>query len=200
MQGLRDRWYAYVPTLLAFVGGMSPMLMFIVIALPVEPYVRMQLVDRILLIVLPLAGASWAFFFIWTAWGVPWIDAGNDRLRFKRSPREYWHGQRFQIWAPCALLTIVGVTFATQSPVSDWLQRGWWTWETRETWGAVIAAIALVVGIGTYWFQKCVKRRLIRMLRRRQLCFDCGYDLRGNPAAESCPECGARTPRTPPLS
>jgi hypothetical protein len=35
-----------------------------------------------------------------------------------------------------------------------------------------------------------LRSRKRRSRRRRGLCAACGYDLRGNPSAKACPECG----------
>ncbi len=60
----------------------------------------------------------------------------------------------------------------------------------RERFFTVPYWLAAIVCGGSGW-RICAKPRLIRSRRRRGLCVDCGYDLRGTPGR--CPECGHTT-------
>jgi hypothetical protein len=52
--------------------------------------------------------------------------------------------------------------------------------------------VILLVLLPLWWslLRAIVRRRQRRIRKRRGLCEQCGYDLRGSPAANACPECG----------
>ncbi|MCG8511969.1 MAG: hypothetical protein MI741_22355, partial [Rhodospirillales bacterium] len=43
---------------------------------------------------------------------------------------------------------------------------------------------------GCVWAIRLTHKRFERTIRRMMVCYRCGYDLRGNPTAVMCPECG----------
>jgi len=64
-------------------------------------------------------------------------------------------------------------------------------WQLRLTaWVLfILAAVTAAFTLLAVWLSGIARRRLLRVVAQRHLCFNCGYDLRGNPAAP-CPECG----------
>jgi hypothetical protein len=54
----------------------------------------------------------------------------------------------------------------------------------------------LIFAIKPTWSLIAWRRRVRRL--RKHLCIKCGYDLQGNPDAESCPECGVGVERREP--
>lgn len=52
--------------------------------------------------------------------------------------------------------------------------------------------LAALVLLPAWWFllMTVIRWRRTRTRRRRGLCTECGYDLRGNPSSAACPECG----------
>lgn len=58
----------------------------------------------------------------------------------------------------------------------------------------VMFTLWLSLCIGSIVTTVLVRRFTPRLAKRRRICFPCGYDLRGNPEATTCPEWGAVVP------
>ena len=59
---------------------------------------------------------------------------------------------------------------------------------------SVLSLGGLLLFIPSLVISPKLQPRMVALARRRMLYFDCGYDLRGNPDAMECPECGAGVP------
>lgn len=71
---------------------------------------------------------------------------------------------------------------------------------TSRYWAAHAPAWAVVTPL---WIPLVIRlARPLRALRRRRrgLCPACGYDLRGTPGADRCPECGHAAANAPPVA
>lgn len=195
MPRLRDRWYAYVPGIILFLGGLPLVLFSFVIrfidGLPLAFDIKVNLVLQFSSIAVVVTTASVCCFLGWASWITPWMDAGNLRLRFKKmSPRKWWEWTRILIWMPSWFSASLGFTTAFLLPVYDWLTTGNWLWDMQQVWGMAGMVLAGVIGVWCYWYEPRVKRRLCHTLKARRLCFACGYNLRGRRGAQHCPECG----------
>ena len=60
-------------------------------------------------------------------------------------------------------------------------------------WLALLVAIAPMALLGLHLSKVC-QRLLAEACFKRHICYNCAYDLAGNPDACSCPECGATIP------
>jgi hypothetical protein len=66
-------------------------------------------------------------------------------------------------------------------------------WRWREPMAHIWGIGCLIAGVmlaGGWWVHRRITDNIFLAARQR-LCENCGYDLRGNRAATTCPECGA---------
>jgi len=72
----------------------------------------------------------------------------------------------------------------------------WWFWYYPGWSGFAVAVplwfLFLLFAIKPTWSLVTMRRRKQRLQNVAKPCVNCGYDLRGNPGAEVCPECGAK--------
>lgn len=124
-------------------------------------------------------------------WLCPYFASGDDAFEFNRPPRRAAKDLKFMIWilplSSCltgALLIAASLLINGSSKIiSDLILKGITT-----------LAAGLVIAIPSFWVSKRLRPRMIAMTRRRLICFECGYDLRGNDDATTCPECGVAIP------
>ncbi|QQE12173.1 hypothetical protein JD969_01465 [Planctomycetota bacterium] len=57
--------------------------------------------------------------------------------------------------------------------------------------GLITSGIGSFISVVMWPYAKWLMKRFRRMYRKKMVCFECGYDLRGNADAVNCPECGA---------
>lgn len=178
-------------------GALLPLaLLTLMPSLPISPALQAQWLAAWLPVAGALSFTSCGALLIWLSWLTPWLDAGNRRLRFKHAPADWWKAARLSIWTPSALISVTGFSVGLALPVHDWLHTGNWLWGALERWAMAGLALAGAASVWSYWLQRATKRRLLATLGRRQLCFTCGYDLRGSMKVKGCPECGTPTPLT----
>jgi hypothetical protein len=151
------------------------------------------------------AAATFKWSNQWLAWitrpgviiGAPWLcwlctyyEAGNPFVRPKLKPATCAIWLRRIVWAPPVLLLFL--CLADAAVIVLWVTRvnipvGPATIIIRI--GAYVLATGLAVGV-SWKLWPVVLKRYQRSILRMSMCFRCGYDLRGNPSAEICSECG----------
>lgn len=121
-----------------------------------------------------------------------WVRAGDREAIWKLSPKSM--NQSFKTYAmvPASFCVLAFVTW----PV---LVLIFWMFELEYIFPitpdhllprlATILVAALVAFVLGRWAVKRLHIRFLANLRDRQICYQCSYDLRGNPLA-TCPECG----------
>jgi len=126
----------------------------------------------------------------WLCWLCTYYEAGNPFVRPKLKPAICARWLRRIIWAPPILLA--ALFLADVVVMVLWVTR---IGVTVDSMAIAVPLVAYLAGISAAVF---ISWRLCRSIVRRyrksiadmSLCFACGYDLRGNPGAEVCSECG----------
>ena len=126
----------------------------------------------------------------WLCWLCTYYEAGNPFVRPKLKPVACALWLKRIVWAPPILLAAL---FLGDAAIM-------YLWVTRVNagfdWATV--AIPLAAYLAGFGVAAAVSWRLCRVVVRRyrkavadmSMCYGCGYDLRGNPQAEICSECG----------
>jgi hypothetical protein len=145
-----------------------------------------------------------ATLLLWSFWCCPYLEAGTLTPRWTRlTPRRALRVLRWAVWVPAVFLTLAVVV----PWLVDWAASPYYTYGggshprspyalRRLTLGEWMA-LGLVMPVipCTLWLSRSIRGRLLRTVGRKLICFECGYDLRGNPSGLSCPECGAKIAR-----
>ena len=141
----------------------------------------------LLLYLLPvIAGA------LWIAWGRPLFESADHSVPFKTVPHRAFRRVRLGIWLPSCFV----VTYLLLVPASDQIhwRSQWGQWDEvglREALPlyATMFAAGLVFSLFAPRVARHVRSRMVGKARALQICYACGYDMRGKPDGP-CPECG----------
>ncbi len=142
--------------------------------------------------------AAWIFLplgigtigVIGITWISPYIGSSDASYLFISSPKETVRFFKLLIWAvpssvavsaPCILIceAVFPSDLTTTQIVSISL---------------VYSILAITSCVISYYLSKPIASNVRALAITRQLCFECGYDLRCNPDTSACPECGAEVP------
>ena len=126
---------------------------------------------------------------VWLCWVCPWLEAGDWRAAWPLGRRRHERILRACVWAPVGVLFVCG-SLVVLVPLADLGSRGVWVWDRDSWFWILLACIAVLLTPWAWWLNRQVKRRCDATLALRTTCWRCGYDLRGNPDAGACPECG----------
>ena len=126
---------------------------------------------------------------LWFFWLCPWLAANDRHATWARHPQQYARGLPAIVWFPVGACWLSATAFAVLN-VSDRLTNGQWAWEEDAWWLACSLIAGVLLLPWTWWLSRQVQRRFRATMALRGTCWRCGYDLRGNPAATACPECG----------
>ena len=124
--------------------------------------------------------------YLWLWWLCPYLEAGDPVLVRRVPLHKRLRVLRVELAAPALTFTLAGCLIGS---------RTFWADRTAWSGGLVLlisGAVSTVLGLILYW---PVSARLKRTLAAGPCCPQCGYDLRGNPQAETCPECGQKVER-----
>ena len=186
---MRRRWYWIVGGVLMVL----PMLLLPVVSVGVSQPGGAATVMRWLgpsihvAVVLLLVGAAWFF------WLCPWLEAGNEQALWPRGPEGRHRELKLIPWFPAGACVGLAICFVLAN-VWDRVTVGRWTWREHLLSPACLAVPLLALLLPwTWWLSRQVTRRFQATVARRGTCWRCGYDLRGNPDATMCPECGEAT-------
>lgn len=135
-----------------------------------------------------------AIAFLWQAYGINYLEAGDIRMLWRQAPHREWRRVKGNLWAPPVILTAVSlgclisvlVVTIGSDPDRDF---------------AFLAAVGFLVfllgaaasGYASIILQPKIERRFRRNLRIRRICWRCGYDLHAC-VTPACPECGEPIP------
>ncbi|WP_432797076.1 hypothetical protein [Poriferisphaera sp. WC338] len=120
----------------------------------------------------------------------PYFASTDDSLIVKGTPRKFTKNH-------IRVTQYIGITSISISVIiflSAYFQR-----KNHASWrdiNPMIYAAVIFLIVGFIWIIACIpcrrflEKRFRQTFAKRRLCFDCGYDLRGNPHATTCPECG----------
>jgi hypothetical protein len=124
-------------------------------------------------------------------WLCPYFASGDDAFEFNRPPRRATKDLEFVLWILPISVCIWGVLLIVASLLLNGLAD-----INRDLilHGIILLAASFAMAIPNRWVSKRIGPRMIAMTRRRLICFECGYDLRGNADATTCPECGEAVP------
>jgi hypothetical protein len=117
------------------------------------------------------------------------IDTALSRLRVQRwplftPPARFSFGQRYN--ANFAPNFSTGLIFAEAFRLPKWTDvrdTGYWGFSLPLGYPSVVGAVPPIV-----WLCREARRRSRQRLREKNICVQCGYDLRATPGR--CPECG----------
>ena len=168
------RWYMIVGVILLVPAMLVPLT---VLSVEVIMYARGMIEPRpwwIDAALLDVGIACWAMVVPWFFWLCPWLAANDPHVTFVRPPREHAKLLQVIVLMPGGLCLLLAVGLA------------WWD---RDPLWMSLALFMLLVS-WTWWLSRRVKRRFRATMAQRLICWQCGYDLRGNPTATACPECG----------
>ncbi|MFP4145552.1 MAG: hypothetical protein ACLFV3_10455 [Phycisphaeraceae bacterium] len=209
MRFVRARWYV-VPTILLLVVAplAAPLVRFAIRfwttgqrgPIP-QPY-PMWLWGSLLLVV--------GGVILWLFWVV--VPFGRHEPPERGiSPRDYYRTTRWLPWIPFAIvlgLYLIAGLLALYAFFQDW--RSPWQGDPSLAWSAIFRdwpissrhTLLLLAGLPTLvvfalvaiFIRRHFDREYPKAVWRHQICFECGYDLEGNPDAETCPECGTVIP------
>ena len=183
------RWYWIVGGVLA--GLMMLAQVVVVVVVMQTPSMSMQAMERW------GAVTRWAAYpFVpvlipWTLWLCPWLAANDPHVVWPRHPKVQVKGLQVLVWIPAGCC----VFFAGLCMLGNIVDRvpvGRWMWHKDPFGGLGRLSVVLLVPLvlWSWWLSRQVKRRFRATMASRITCWRCGYDLRGNPAATACPECG----------
>lgn len=131
---------------------------------------------------------------VWGFWVCPILDARNPYPRWTYEPRERMRNMRLMFFAPamitfvCWLVSCVSIFERLQAQVDSPMGHLYVLW-------AVLLLTLLPLGWAGLVLSRICRRQLTDSCFKRHLCFNCGYDLAGNPHAHHCCECGAVIPQ-----
>ena len=129
----------------------------------------------------------------WVCWLCPWLASRDKATKPPEHPMAYGRSLQLFVWVPIGglvvsigLLSAIGLVLRARDRATADLAAA-----NHILWTAGLAALLFVLLLPwTWWLSRRVKWRFRATLAARAVCRRCGYDLRGNPAATGCPECG----------
>lgn len=129
---------------------------------------------------------------LWMAWGLPFFRSGDAAVPFKRVPESVNRSMRVIVWLPAAFIFAVSFVVPGYMHIQFW--RTWGEWDTlgmreQAPGYAIMLTISIVFIVIAHRLTRAVESRLINKSRALNICYACGYDMRGNPDGP-CPECG----------
>jgi hypothetical protein len=131
-------------------------------------------------------GLAWTF---WNAWAIPWFESNDSRTTRNTNPSQWLRIARLGVWMPAVLVFAGAGGYATYAVVVV-LRTSQPLHATAAAWIVGLGLLGVALLIGARELEKRVKARFNTRLTTSQLCPGCSYDLRGNPNASRCPECG----------
>lgn len=170
------RWYIVAPMLLLLIS-VSPIMLLHPYLLGSSPKYKN--------LIMHLVPISFAGLILALAWGVfvaPWFAASDEFIFCRGTPRIFFE----KLYAGVFTFFLFGfLIFAVFFAVTVF-NRGdipmWATFPAALIWLSNLAWILP--------WQRGIQRRVRATARSVAICYECGCDLRGNPAGP-CPECGA---------
>lgn len=177
----RLHWYR----LPAWIGGVLALVLIVTDALVARPPDRVDEVSGYLW----ASQAALAAGAVWFGWVQPLAEP--LRVPMGDSPRRLLALRLWQLWLPSALIGIWAIVAATLAGRELALGRG--AANTLVTpvlfIGALVASVPVSAAVSRRF-----ESRYRAFIRNEKHCFECGYDLRGNPRVARCPECGKDRP------
>ena len=175
-------WYLLVGVLLLVV----PLLGFVMALMVIYPHAKVAAPWW-----LPVSAvgslACWGAAAPWFFWVCPWLAANDPPATLKRPPKDHAKELETIVQVPVVICLVLAVVHACLN-VFDPVTRGRLAWYANPLWISLALLVPLVPW--TWWLSRRVRGRFFTTLARRGICWRCGYDLRGNPDATACPECG----------
>ncbi len=126
---------------------------------------------------------------LWMSYVVPALIAADVSVKLRPTPRQWLIAMRYLTWSIPALLLLYAVGYAFICALLCWRHPSLSVNAAclPSQWNVVAVTIS---GPASLVMNHVLTRRFMASLPKRCICFDCGYDLRGNPDATACPECG----------
>lgn len=183
----RPHWYSLLPAAM-IVLPIPAMVGLMYVADALDPSWMADLIgDWLMFIVFWIVPLG----ILWLSWVRPFFAAPEMDPRTDVAPRLRYQSLRGFIWMPCVLFVIAGCMMYVPFLIAGLRKNDWYWNDRRLIVGIYCLAIALVAGLFGWALSFPVYDKLRRTSRKRNVCFECGYDLRANPDAP-CPECGFR--------
>lgn len=142
-----------------------------------------------------LLGAPGLLGTISLVWICPFFLAADANLVFNESPKFTLGELRSHVWMPC----FVGIPLGTMIAIGLTHLIGIHTTShlalsNEQITGIILIFLILTTVLPSAWVHRQLTLRMRKLAQRKQTCFECGYDLKGNPNATKCPECGTVVP------
>lgn len=191
------RWYWGV-------GAVLAMTLVLINYLTTTPVLRWN--DTVANVWLLLLGVT----VTWFCWVCPCLMAGDPHAKWNPDPKKQYISLRTTTHIPALILSIfcglallsVGsrIWTASRQLTDIWHELAYNTIlqsniRSDLSDSAVVFILTVISILAAVIVQRIVHRNCRRNAAIRKLCFDCGYDLRGNPDATTCPECGTGVPQ-----
>ena len=131
---------------------------------------------------------------IWFSWIQPYRTWTHPVWHYIKDAEKAYRKHRLDIWIP-VLLSIALSFCGLLLVIEEWFATGQFQFDDmamQVTYG--LLAITVPIAIPCYWISRYVDK-CFRELMSAPHCIACGYNLKGNPDAQACPECGAEVPQ-----
>ena len=141
-----------------------------------------------------LFGILLVVLLVWVGWIQPYRLWTNPRWYYIADAKKAYKKHRLEIWMPvhfCIAMVFCGILLILE----EWWatgQVGFDDLAMRMTFYLLLVTVP--VAIPCFWIARFIDKQF-RIIMASPHCIECGYDLRGNPDATTCPECGAEVPQ-----
>lgn len=183
---MRWRWYAVLGWAVAFGGGFlvpqSLLSWSNATHGPFDdrlPIIKLAMLSTILCNVIG---------FMWIGWVWPMLLTRERCTEFHHPPAEVVRRMRPMPWVPFCLVATGAGVFAITYVRLGWHDSDWNPWPHGVAAAGCTALSAACVLIALR-INHYVCHRVKQAAKTLDVCYACGYDLRGHPEAP-CPECG----------
>ncbi|MBL1216473.1 MAG: hypothetical protein D8M59_03160 [Planctomycetes bacterium] len=133
--------------------------------------------------------AVWSVTCIWLFAVAPIMDAANPNRAWASEPVKHVTILRQFTWAPAALIGLSILGLAVILPLWHYLDSNRWVWGLAP-WMIILIPCLIASIVYGLIMKRTLHLRVEAAASSRRICFQCGYDLRGNLSNGRCPECG----------
>ncbi len=131
----------------------------------------------------------------WFFWICPCLMACDPHAKWKSEPAKQYASLRTTTHVPAIILSIFSglsliIVICDIRAGGEFFTNIW----NGLSYYALLYGLTTISALAALATQRTIRRGCYQGASIRKICFECGYDLRGNPDAAACPECGAAVP------